>query len=427
MIVFNITKESLFFLALIFIAVTLPFSNLLVNTISIWFMIATWIFVNPIKQKIQILRSNKLIWLFSFLFIIYVIGLIYGDFKSGIFELEKRLSLIIFPIVLGTIPEISPRKIKIVLLSFSVSCILISLICLIHTFYTNYSQGIVFFSDQFYTDYSYGVIYSYNNSWLFSNEHLTKNYGFHPSYFSIYAIFSIFILFHTLFENKKHNILTKLFLILAIVYLLIFNFFLASRIGIVSLLILLIGGILFFSYKKHKLLAGIIVTIVFIFITSLVLQLFPPIKEKFKSLITSNSQNFQFSGGSGRFELWESTFEVIDENLFLGIGTGDLQPALQKKYESKKFVIPARYHYNPHNQFLDITGTLGIIGLMVFLVCLFYSFFISYKTKNYIYLTFIVLFIFISFVECTLAVQKGVVWFAFFNSLFAFHSQKTLK
>jgi|GEM_PF-2397901 len=425
---FKINKESFFFFALILVAVTLSFSNLLINTLSIWLMIASWIIVSPLKEKIQLLKANKLIWLFSSIFIMYAIGLTYGNINIGLFEMEKKLSLLIFPIVLGTAPKINSKQLKIILVSFAVSCIVISLVCLIDTFYRNYSQGIVFFSDHFYSETSYGIINTHNDSWLFLNENLTKNYGFHPSYFSIYVAFSIFILLYILLRSENIGKFTRISLVIGVIYLVIFNFFLASRIGILSLSFLFICGMLLYSYKKRKLLAGLFVVLIFIFTILITIQSIIPIKEKFKNLIGSSGTEYsQYSAGSGRFELWQSSLLVIKDNLPFGIGTGDLQPALQKIYESKKFIIPYRFQYNPHNQFLEIAAVIGIIGLLIFFLCVFYPIYISFKTKNYLYLIFIFLFIFISLVECPFSVQKGVVWYGFFNSLFAFHSLKKLE
>lgn len=411
-----ITKESCFFGSLMMVAITLPFSNLLVNTISIWLMAASWLISNPIKEKIRFLRSNKLIWLFSSLFIIYVIGLIYGNLKLGLFEIEKKISLLIFPIVLGTAAQISSKKLKIILVSFSLSCILISLVCLIDTFYTNYLKGIDLSNVQLNNNYS----------WRFSYSNLTNKYGFHPSYFSMYAIFSIFILIYILFTNENTGKITKISLVFAVIILIIFVLFLAQRIGIISLFTLSVGAMLFYSYKKQKLLYGMIITLVIISTVLYFLQFFSPISEKFKDLVNSGSENLPFRSFI-RFDLWGSTITVIKENILIGEGTGDLQPALQKIYKSRSFIEAYHYQYNPHNQFLDITATLGIIGLFVFLLCLFYPIYLSYKFKNYLYSIFILLFLFISLVECPLAVQKGVVWFAFFNSLFAFHSLKKIK
>jgi hypothetical protein len=214
--------------------------------------------------------------------------------------------------------------------SFAVSCIIISLVCLIDTFYRNYSQGIAFFSDHYYSENSYGIINTHHDSWLFLNENLTRNYGFHPSYFSIYVIFSIFILLYVLFKNKNYSKLTIASFIFAIIYLMIFNFFLASRVGIISLFILVACSILLYFYNKKKLLAGIMVTLFFLFTISLLLQFFTPLKEKFKGLVSSSTESFQYSGGSGRFELWGSAMEVIKGDLLVGVGTGNLQPVLQK-------------------------------------------------------------------------------------------------
>lgn len=400
------TKESYFFGALILVAITLPFSNLLINTLSIWLMIASWLLSSPIKEKISLLRSNKLIWLFLALFVIYAIGLTYGNFNIGLFEMEKKLSLLIFPIVLGTAPQISSRQLKLILLSFAVSCIVISIICLASTLYYNYLHEIVFS----------------NNRLFFAD--ITKKYGFHPSYFSIYLVFSIFIFLLLFVKNEKISKLNTMLLVLAIIYLIIFIFLLTSRIGLISLMILSVSTLLFYFYKSRRLLLGMSVTLLFIVTVFFTLQFFTPIKLKFKGIINKGA-DYSESEGSTRLDLWESAFKVIKENVLLGEGTGNFQEALQNNYIRSSNAY--YWRYNSHNQFLETAGTVGVAGILSLLLCLFYPLYLCYKNKNYLYAVFLVLFVFISFVECTLAVQKGVVWYAYFNSLFAFYSWKGYK
>lgn len=415
---FKITKESCFFGALILVAVTLPFSNLLVNTLSIWLMIFFWLINNSVKKKIELLQKNKLIWLFISLFLMYVVGLTYGDLKLGLFEVEKRLSLLIFPIVLGTSPQISSKQFKNILFGFAISSIAISMACLVNTFYTNYTKGISF---------------NLNDRFFFTN--LTENYGFHPSYFSTYLVFSIFIILLVGFQNDKVSKFVELLLALAIIYLVIFIFLLASRIGLISLLILSVCASLFCFYKKRRFLYGILITFILGIFLLFSMQFFTEINLKFKGLIHLGSENSEYSGSGIRLDLWQNTLVIIKENLLFGVGTGDLQPAIQEIFKTKGFSDPYQNHLNPHNkdqlnshnQFLDITATYGLIGFFVFLFSLLYPLYLMKKKCNYLYLIFIILFILLCIVECPLAVQKGVVWFSFFNSLFAFHSFKNIE
>lgn len=415
---FKITKESCFFGALILVAITLPFSNLLVNTLSIWLMIFFWLINNSVKKKIELLQKNKLIWLFISLFLMYVVGLTYGDLKLGLFEVEKRLSLLIFPIVFGTSPQISSKQLKNILFGFAITSIAISMACLVNTFYTNYTKGISF---------------NLNDRFFFTN--LTENYGFHPSYFSTYLVFSIFVILLVGFQNDKVSKFVKLLLALAIIYLVIFIFLLASRIGLISLLILSVCALVIYFYKKRKLFYGLAVTLVFTCALLFSLQFFTEINLKFKGLIHIGTENSEYSGSGIRLDLWQNTLVIIKENLLFGVGTGDLQPAIQEIFKTKDFSDPYQNHLNPHNkdhlnshnQFLDITATYGLIGFFVFLFSLLYPLYLMKKKCNYLYLIFIILFIILCIVECPLAVQKGVVWFSFFNSLFAFHSFKNIE
>ncbi len=123
-----------------------------------------------------------------------------------------------------------------------------------------------------------------------------------------------------------------------------------------------------------------------------------------------------------RVAIWRSGKDLILRHPLLGVGTGDVQDSLQQAYESRKFYFASRYNrYNLHNQYLQTLAAFGIYGLVILLtvmivpvVCLNYGAFFRIR------LIFLLLFFLICFTEVILDTNKGIIWYSFFNSIFAF-------
>ena len=117
---------------------------------------------------------------------------------------------------------------------------------------------------------------------------------------------------------------------------------------------------------------------------------------------------------------WKSALEVFQSNFLVGVGTGDVNEELVKEYTRKNFYWGIRDKYNAHNQYLEIAIALGIVGLVVWLLNLAVPFYNSLIAKEYLYTEFIFIFSLSCLTESMLCAQKGVVFYAFFNSLFLF-------
>jgi O-antigen ligase len=67
---------------------------------------------------------------------------------------------------------------------------------------------------------------------------------------------------------------------------------------------------------------------------------------------------------------------------------------------------------------------VGILGLLILIGSLIVPAVAANRNQNYLYLAFLLFFSLCFLTESVLNSQKGVVFFAFFNSLFAFHLLK---
>lgn len=121
-----------------------------------------------------------------------------------------------------------------------------------------------------------------------------------------------------------------------------------------------------------------------------------------------------------RVELWKTTWRVIRQHPWAGVGLGDHKYAIDKQLELDDSPLNYRRNMGAHNQFFTYWLIGGIFLLLYFVFILFLPFFTHKKKVNILYFLFFII-IFISlFTEDTLETQVGVSLYAIFNSLFLF-------
>lgn len=120
-----------------------------------------------------------------------------------------------------------------------------------------------------------------------------------------------------------------------------------------------------------------------------------------------------------RWEYLKVSLHLIKNNLFTGVGTGDIQDAYKNYYKKTNSGLREHYRRRGHNQYLTYFVTLGVVGGFWFLIVIFYPLFKLKLYKNYLYLVFFSVLFISMFTEDTLENQVGIYFFVFFNSIFA--------
>ncbi len=120
-----------------------------------------------------------------------------------------------------------------------------------------------------------------------------------------------------------------------------------------------------------------------------------------------------------RLEFWRIGWEIIKRKPIFGVGTGDVKNAYINQYIQSKTKLSIEWQKRSHNQFMAITIAFGFIGLIVFIVYLFYPV-IKIKKKHYLFTAFFIISLLSMINEDTLETQSGVTFFGFFHSLFLF-------
>jgi len=362
--------------------------------------ILVWVSSLFFKNNYAAVLKNKTVISLLIFHVLYCLGMIYTDNnQQGLFNLQVKLSLLLFPFVLIPILEFDREKTRTVFSFFIYGCLTACAICFLLATY-RYIEEKWLISQHLY-NLNYGI-----NFFLSSR----LSYFMHPSYFAMYLAFSIILLIYSkelglYFSNRVLNLLLITFSITV--------FFLASKAGII--IYFLIAVFYFIKNKKTKLALvffGIIVALFFI-----LFAIAPEFANKFrgvaKAVTEKNVESNATESSSARVLVWQSAVEVISSHPFWGTGTGDSQEELQKIYEKKGYTGVLEKKLNLHNQFLETFVTIGIPGLMALLLILYFGISFFYANKNYAGI-FLILIISINFLfESMLETQAGTLFFAF--------------
>jgi len=389
------------------IAFTLPF-GILPNNISIILFLVFSLLNKDFCTNIRpTFRQRKWVFLaFAVFYLLHAIGLVWTDnLKAGFFDLEKKLTLCLFPIFIllnGTIKE---KMVNNVLWTFVAACLTISVICVTSSIYFCYIM------DEFTIEY-------------FSREILLRRISrfTHPTDLSIYLIFSIIILLdaiHTKWKlTCKGQIITWCLLCL---FFFVFVVLLSARMPMIFLLLFIAALIFQLLVKKVGVLIGTLASISFIILFILIIQNVKSFADRYNEiLIDYNSFPYGTHHNSTniRNACFYCSYENIKENVFFGSGTGDVQDNLKKCYKENNFSsILYKDIYNSHNQFLQTSVGLGIMGLSLFVILFGTILYLSIKNNSTILIVFTLLFVFACLTESMLEHQKGIVFFSFMSCL----------
>jgi O-antigen ligase len=407
----------------------LPFSVALCH-LGLIILCLNWIIEGKWKSKWEMLKKKPAVLLFVLFFVLHLIGLIYSEDKAnGLFNVEKKMAFLFLPLVIAT-SQIDSSQLTSLLKYFVFTVTVAAIICIIvagyHSLWPN-SPPVSNF-DSITSEELKSVNPEAISSWsYFSYQSLSSVIGMHPTYLSVYVLFSIAILFYfyvqemntTIFINRKYALILLFFL----------SFFLlslSSRITIIGYFLLCFSAVIWFFNSKIAWLffSGIIITIIlFIFINPVTHYRF--IQEFQRSNYSISSNVVYNQSTTIRLSLWWTGLHALKENNFIiGVGTGDTMEVMRNT-GIKYGITNILNSHDPHNQFLYTALSLGVFGLTVLLACLLFPFFLKDPINNFLYIAFLGIVFLICLTESFFELQKGIVFFSIFNSLFVFHFESS--
>lgn len=347
------------------------------------------------SRLIMLKRSSSMLALIGF-YLFNVIGMIWTqNYDKGWLHLEIKLSLLLFPFIIFARPDLSTGHIRFIRRTFIFGSLASALFLISRAFYIFIMTGENHFSYESFSPY------------------------FHPSYLSMYFLLAAFMLYEEFRIIQKP--IAQLFPV-GIVILITSIILLSSKI---NLLILLITLAYFFitAFRKSEKKAPIIIGIAFA-LTSLagIIYFVPAISERVTTAINVIKSDTEVDANaiestSARLLIWESALDLIKENP-MGVGVGDVNIELTKQYQKNHFSAIESKQLNAHNQFLQTTVALGYIGLVLLLLVFLVPLRDGILQNNRCLVFFIALFFINALVEGVLETQTGILFFAFFLSVF---------
>lgn len=117
-----------------------------------------------------------------------------------------------------------------------------------------------------------------------------------------------------------------------------------------------------------------------------------------------------------RLEYLKGARQIIDSNWLWGVGTGDVQQAFNRYYQTQDIELADSFKARSHNQYLTYFVGQGIFGFVAFLFIVFYLLIVFYKRNKLFGLVYgIMLISFLS--EDTLETQPGVTLYVFIGAM----------
>ena len=344
------------------------------------------------------------VFLFSFLFFLYLIGLFFTAFPSRGLELIIRVSPIIFVpllIVLSKAYEsLNYAKFK---LAFSLGIFISCFVSLVYGLVRWFSLGDIKF-----------ILY-FDHAALF---------GLHPTYYSLYIITAM------IFLSKAK--ITGIYKVMGFSLFSISLLLLQSKLGILLFIVLILYFMVVNLKRGQRWFIALGVVVLVMVTTTVLLFKGNRINELFKKRDTIAMGNLEEDGISQRLWLWSTGIEHLKERPLLGFGFGSKDKLFEWKVAKDILITKHEYGYrkavkvvsswNLHNNYLQIAYEFGLVGLAFFLLTIFVI--IRYVKTTNTFLTIYTLFLVVLLVEVALNRQMGIYFYSFILGLLLFEPSR---
>lgn len=395
----RMTQADIAFILTVLVCISIPLPIRLNSLVIVaTFSMALLYFVTTWKEDKRRLHRYFLIMIGLYL-IHFVAFLNSENLKPVWFDLEEKATIIAFPLMFAIGPKYSEFKITLILKSFIISIFIVTLLSFRNGFYLGYR------GEQLYESL------------------LVK----HP-YLAMYCLCCIFFALEILRTHKEEK--TRWVYGLAAIYFALFVFVLFAKMAIITMVLLLFAYLIWtlLTKKKYRTSVAILACVFSLLLYALVVNrdgrmviekiiTFSPFDWQHYDPTLVNSINL-------RFAHWNCSADVLskDCNWFFGVGTGDVKAALNECYaamlgQDSFFVKKA---YNSHNNYFTVWLDLGLVPLILFLFHFFAALYLYARMKDITAFMFTLCVMMLCLTESIFEVQKGIVFYAFFQTLFLF-------
>jgi len=346
---------------LLIISASMLIDYKLTKTLTV-IVIVFFIFNKKVRAKIANIFKDKIALSFLIIYFLFIIGMLWTeDYSKGFYILKRESLMLLSPLLILLLDK---KYLKYVLPTVLSTVFISESIYLLEHFHI---------VDLYYKSKS---IYHYP---FIHRMYITTIIAFTIGYSIIQINFKKSYIYNTLYIVF---ILTSIYTLLSM----------GGRSGYINLFVILF---ILISYRfKKNILKGmlysiiILITIFSIFYTSN--QTFQnrinttidkihntDLSEKAKDMKNSNRTSI-----GCRIGFWYNSFDVIEKNTLLGVGTGDSAIAMERhlstdEYKKLKTLcgLKVNKHFNSHNLYISMLLLFGLPGLIIII----YSFYLQIK------------------------------------------------
>ncbi|WP_160118664.1 O-antigen ligase family protein [Chryseotalea sanaruensis] len=118
-----------------------------------------------------------------------------------------------------------------------------------------------------------------------------------------------------------------------------------------------------------------------------------------------------------RFAIWRNAFNVIQNNVIWGNGTGSERQKLLQQYSNAGYTGLHREGLTSHNQLIFYLIEFGIVGTLAIMVAFGWMLIQAIRKNNWLYVCFIIFFVIASLTESYFNRFHGVALFSFVHSI----------
>jgi len=322
------------------------------------------------------------------------------NIPAGLFKLQQKLAIVLFPIIFLGIKQLDFRLIfRIYFLSLS-----ISLACCYFQAFQH--MGLLPNSAFYYTNFS---------RWM------------HPSYYALHLLFATCYIMLSLLKFEIDN---------TIPYLLMFPMILFFSVGILNvqskagLLIFVLGiyslAIAWVCKVKGMKIGGITLVISMLLVGLFLRSDYFPLSERIAQMQTAFNVGVTNAAEStgGHLQASITALKACKDNWLFGVGIGDESDVLQIFFKKTHYEYAAVHNLNCHNQYLQTWLASGIVGLLCLVYILLHPFF--QLRKSLVLICFCIL-VGVNFLfESMLERQNGLFFFSFFYLLLLSRENKSV-
>lgn len=378
-----------------------------VSNVALILMLLFWIVSGDYLNSLQALRQKKILMLFIGFYLVHVVALLYSDNLFNAYkELEKKIPLLLFPLIVASMKEETLRLKRNELLAF-------------YTTVTAITCGLLVA----YAAYRY---MAEGNVEVFYFREFTALIQVNAIYLAMYVLFAFGVYFYELnTRSKKADLVKKVLVYLASLMVLMF---ISSKTAL-AVFILLSLHIVFLQLKHFGRIYRAAIGIAIILLIAAVINYSPVTRERIQNLIESDwtgvwdedyTKNAEtFTGFTVRISFWKAALKQMTEDrvLIQGIGTGDNLDYLNKAYEEAGLIAAGYTNFNLHNAFMEVILEFGFAGLFFYLFIWTMIAMAAMRAKDKALIILLIIFLFFSMTESILYVNKGLVFYSLWVSL----------